>query len=89
MSPSCTTAGVSCASGYEVVSRDQTAIVILLQNVLHVHVTLNTNAYSDRDLKSAACHNNSSFISDWFRSLNDEERTTEVCWAKQGRNEWF
>ena len=42
------------------------------------------NTYSDRDLESAACHNNSSFISDWFRSLNDEERMTEACRAKQG-----
>lgn len=42
------------------------------------------NVYSDRDLESAACHNNSSFISSWLSSFNDEERKTEIFRQKQG-----
>lgn len=43
-----------------------------------------SNVYSDQDLESAACRNDSSFISGWFKTLTDEERKTEICWAKQG-----
>ena len=43
-----------------------------------------SSLYSDQDLESAACRNDSSFISGWFRALTDEERKTENCWAKQG-----
>ena len=39
---------------------------------------------SDRDLVSAACHENLSFISSWFSSLTDEERQGEICRAKLG-----
>lgn len=42
------------------------------------------NVYSDLCLESAACQDNSSFISRWFNSLSHEERATETCRAKQG-----
>ena len=38
----------------------------------------------DQDLESAACHDNSSFISSWFSSLTDEERKEELCRDKLG-----
>ena len=43
------------------------------------------SVYSDLDLESAACHNNSSFISSWLGSLSDEERNSEACRGKQGK----
>ena len=42
------------------------------------------SAHSDQDLESAACHDNSSFISSWFSSLTDEERKEEISRAKLG-----